>query len=578
MRATRRILVPGLIAATTLVSLTAGIGQPAAPPSPIPAALCESHPGEGMGPPSTAAAWADGAHRFDGLGDFHRTISTKSPEAQIWFDQGMRFLWAFNHDEATRSFAKAAQIDPDCAACWWGVSLTVGPNYNLPAMAAPRAKVAWEALQRAVQAAPRATPVERALIDALTHRYKDTAAQDPAGEGPLLAAYGAAMEKVAAKYGADPDVKVIAAEALMTANAWKLWTLDGKPAPGTTKIVALLEAALAQSPKHPGANHYYIHAVEASPTPDRAIPSARVLRDLMPAAGHMVHMPAHIWQRVGEYELAAEANRRAIAADDAYYKQTKPIDYYAMYTAHNLQFLAFATAAEGRKAEALNAARDPRTMMPDEMLMELPGIDWSQVQRYAMLLRFGLWDDMLATQVPNPKLSARTGGFLYARGVALAAKGRVDEAKDLLAALKRITDSVPPDAGAMNNTAKDVLTLAGLVLEARIASASGQDARAIELLRAAAAAEDKLAYDEPADWFVPVRHQLGAALLKAGKAKEAEGVYREDLRRNRGNGWSLFGLAQALRAQNRVTEAADAQAKFDKVWVGADTVLTSSTF
>ncbi len=585
MRGNHRVLGPALFAAVGLTAFTTWTSQPfgqnAAPAGQqtVPAAAVRAaHPGDVAAPPATAADWADGARLFQGLGDFHRPVTTTSNEAQIWFEQGMRFLWAFNHDEATRSFARAAQIDPDCAMCWWGVSLTVGPNYNLPLMAAPRAKVAWEALQQAVRTAPKASPVERALIDALKHRYNGTEALDPSGEVPLLTAYAAAMEKVVARFGTDPDIRVIAAEAMMTANAWKLWTVDGKAAPGTTKIVALLESALTMRPKHPGANHYYIHAVEASPAPEKAVPSARALDGSMPAAGHLVHMPAHIWQRVGEYDKAADANRRAIAADAEYYKLTKPIDYYAMYTAHNLQFLAFATAMEGRKKETITALRDPRTVMPDEMMLAMPGVDWSQVELYAALLRFGLWDEMLAQPVPNPKLQAQTGGFLYARGIALAAKGRAAEAAPLLADLQRISDTIGPDAGAGNNSVRDVLAVAAAVLKARIAAASGDDAAAIGLLREAAAKEDKLVYNEPADWFIPVRQELGAALLKAGQAKQAEAVYRDDLRRNRGNGWSLFGLTQALKAQGRTREEADSQAAFDKVWGSADVVLTSSAF
>jgi tetratricopeptide (TPR) repeat protein len=329
---------------------------------------------------------------------------------------------------------------------------------------------------------------------------------------------------------------------------------------------------------HPGANHYYIHAVEASPTPDRGVPSARRLDGMMPAAGHLVHMPAHIWQRVGQYSKAADVNRRAVVSDMEYYKQTRPIDYYPMYTAHNIQFLAFATSMEGRKSETINSARDPRTVMPDEMMLGSPGLDWSQVEPYQALIRFGLWDEMLAMPARNPKLPALTGGFLYARGVALTAKGRAVEATALLTELRQITNSLPADAGAGNGTAKDLLALAASVLEARIAAASGRDEQAIASLRDAVAKEDTIAYNEPADWFIPVRHQLGAVLLKTGQAKEAEAVYREDLRRNRANGWSLFGLAQALKAQGRMRDAAATQAAFEKAWANADIKLTSSAF
>jgi tetratricopeptide (TPR) repeat protein len=576
-RGKRRILGATLVGLAALAIWTEKpLGQTS--PAGQAAALCVTRPGDTAAPPSTAAGWAEGARLFEGLGDFHRPVTTKSSEAQAWFDQGMRYLWAFNHDESTRSFARAAQIDPDCAMCWWGAALTVGPNYNLPMMAEPRAKVAWEALRQALHAESKASPVERALIDALTHRYKGTEALDPSAEAPLLTAYAEAMERVAVRFPNDPDVRVITSEAMMTANAWKLWSLDGKPAPGTMKIVAQLKAAMAMRPMHPGANHYYIHAIEASPTPEKAVPAAKRLAGVMPAAGHLVHMPAHIWQRVGEYEKAAEANRLAMAADAAYYKLTKPLDYYAMYTAHNIQFLAFATAMEGRKAETVQAMRNAQSAMSDDMMLAMPGVDWYQVELYQALIRFGMWDEMLAEPPPNPKLRAMTAGFLYARATALAAKGRAEEARPLLAELERVGQSMGPDDSAGLNSAKDVLAVADIVLKARLARAAGQDADAIQLLRDAAAREDQLAYDEPADWFIPVRQELGAALLKANRAKDAEIVYREDLRRHPANGWSLFGLTRALRAQGRTRDAAASQGEFDKAWAHADITLVTSAF
>ncbi len=316
---------------------------------------CMAFPAYGQMPPSTMAEWADGAQLFDGLGGFHRTVTTSSKEAQNYFDQGMRLLWAFNHDESSRSFAKAAQLDPGCAMCFWGVALTVGPNYNLPMMAEPRAKVAWEALQQAKANASHATPVEQALIGALAARYPDARPLDPSNEGPVLAAYAQAMQSAARNFPDDSDVQTLTAEALMNINAWKLWALDGTPTAGTEAIVALLEGVLAKDPQHPGANHYYIHAIEASPHPERAVAAAERLPGMMPAAGHLEHMPAHIMQRVGRYADAAAANRKGADADLGYFSKTKPPDYYVMYTAHNYQFLAFSTAMQGRKADTLDA-------------------------------------------------------------------------------------------------------------------------------------------------------------------------------------------------------------------------------
>lgn len=537
------------------------------------AALCSTKPTGPGGLPLNLTQWAEGARLFGGLGDFHRRVSTNSPEAQAYFDQGMRFLWAFNHDEATRSFAKAAQLDPQCAMCYWGVSLTVGPNYNLPMMAQPRATVAWEALQQAQQRSGGTTPLEAALIAALAKRYPNPQPLEPSTEGPVLAAYAQAMKEVSARFPEDIDVQTMTAEALMNINAWKLWTLDGQPAQGTEEIVAILEGVLAKDPRHPGANHYYIHAVEASPHPEKGVPAAERLPGMMPAAGHLEHMPAHIMQRVGRYEDAAEANRKGIAADLAYFAMTKPLDYYVMYTAHNYQFLAFSAAMEGRQAETMEAVRQSRALIPDDMLLTMPGTDWYVAELYAAMVRFGLWDEIIAEPMPNPKLIGLTGASLYAKTAALAAKGRIDEAKASLTELEKAA-AIEGDAGL--NRVKDVLAVASLVGKARVALAESKTEDAISLLRDAIMKEDRLAYSEPADWFFPNRHVLGAVLLKAGRAADAETVYRDDLSRHPNNGWALFGLVQSFQMQGRNAESVTARQKFDAAWKFADVKLTAS--
>ena len=559
------------MAALSLANVEVG-GDPAAADT---TALCVGHPG---GLPLTLAQWAEGARLFDGLGDFHRAVSTNSPQAQAYFDQGMRFLWAFNHDEATRSFAKAAGLDAQCAMCWWGVSLTVGPNYNLPMMAQPRATVAWEALQQAEEHAAAATPVEQALIGALAKRYKGPEPLDPSNEGPILAAYAQAMKAVAERFPDDADVQVMTAEAMMNTNAWKLWTLDGAAAPGTEEILAILEKALAKDPQHPGANHYYIHAVEASPNPGQGVVAAERLPGMMPAAGHLEHMPAHIMQRVGRYEDAAEANRRGTAADLAYYAATKPLDYYFMYTAHNYQFLAFSAAMEGRKSETIEAARKSRAIISDDMLAAMPGIDWYVGELYAAMTRFGLWDEILAEPAPKTNLIGLTGAFFYAKAVALAAKSRIGEAKTQLAELEKLAAAIGPDDSAGLNRLQDVLGVAVLTARARIALAEGNESDAIALLREAVTKEDQLAYDEPADWFLPSRHLLGAVLIKAGRAADAEVVYREDLSRHPNNGWALFGLIQSLKMQGRGADTSAAQQQFDTAWKNADVTLAASAY
>ena len=532
----------------------------------------------GMTPvPASLADWAKGAQLFDGLGSFHRKVNTDSADAQRYFDQGMRLLWGFNHDESTRSFARAAELDPKCAICQWGVALTVGPNYNQPMMAQPRAQVAWDALQQATRLAADASPAEQALIAALGKRYSGPIALDPSNEAPLLAAYANAMRAAAKQFPADDDVQTLVAESLMNVNPWKLWSLDGKPTVGTPEIVATLEAVLARNSQHPGANHYYIHVLEASPHPEKALAAVARLAPMAPAAGHLVHMPAHILQRIGRYEDAAEANRKAASADASYVGRAQPLDYYPVgYTAHNYQFLAYSAAMEGRKSETLAATDSSRNVVSDEMLRAMPGMDWYVAESYAARIRFGLWDEMLGLPAPNPRLIGLTGGFLYGRAVALAAKGRLDEARANLGELQRLAAEATADAPAGQSTIRDVLGVAILIVQARIAAAERRPEDAVSWLQQSVAAEDRLAYDEPAAWFFPVRHLLGAELMKAGRAAEAEGVYREDLKRNPENGWSLYGLAQALAAQRKNGEAKQVEARFRTAWQRADVSLSSS--
>ena len=488
-------------------------------------------------------------------------------------------MWGFNHDEATRSFAKAAELDPKCAACFWGVSLTVGPNYNLPFLVEERAKVAFDALAKARGNASHASPIEQALIKALDSRYPTALPLDPAKTTAILVAYAESMKVVAARFPDDLDVQTLYAEALMNVNAWKLWTPDGRPAPATEQVVATLESVLARDPGHPGANHYLVHALEASPHPERALAAAERLKSLMPAAGHMVHMPAHIMQRIGRYEDAAEANRRGAAADESYASRTRPLDYYpVMYTAHNYQFLACSAAMEGRKAEAIAATDGSRKAVTDAMLLAMPGADWYVAESYTARVRFGMWDDLLTKSAPNPKLTGLTGGFLYGRAVALAAKGRLDEARSTLHELQMLAAQTPADVPAGMNSVREVLGVAIPIVEARIAVSERRTEEALALLHKAVAAEDRLAYNEPQDWFFPVRHLLGAQLMQAGKPREAEIVYREDLQRNPANGWALYGLGASLKAQGKTAAATEVARQFKSVWSHADIKLAASAF
>jgi tetratricopeptide (TPR) repeat protein len=516
---------------------------------------------------------------FDGLGATHRAIKTSSAEAQAYFDQGIRLIWAFNHDEATRSFAKAAELDSKCASCFWGVALTVGPNYNLPFLSAERARIAFQALQLAQNNASHTSAVEQALITALGKRYPNDRPLDPQSTIPVLSAYAEAMKTVADRFPQDLDVQTWYAESLMNLNAWKLWQADGTPAPGTEQIVAILQGVLARDPQHIGANHYLVHAVEAAPHPEMGLSAAARLKDLAPAAGHLVHMPAHIYQRLGRYEDAAQANRNGVREDAAYTTRTRPLDYYpVMYTAHNYQFLAYSAAMEGRRAETIAAADSSRNVVSDEMLLGMPGTDWYVAESYVGRVRFGLWDEMLALPPPNPKLVGLTGGFLFGRAVSLAATGRVDEANVTLGELQKLSASVSSDALAGQNTVKDVLAIAIPIVQGRIAAAEHRSSEAVSRLREAVAAEDRLAYDEPKDWLFPARHLLGAELLRAGEAPEAERVYREDLRQNPANGWSLYGLRAALKAQGKTAESIRVTRQFADAWKQSDITLAASAF
>lgn len=530
-------------------------------------------------PPETVAGWAEGARLYEGLGDFHRPVSTRVPLAQQYFDQGMRLLWAFNHDESTRSFARAAQLDPQCAACLWGVALTVGPNYNLPAAAAPRARVAWEALQRAQALAAGASPVEQALLEALAARYPAPTPLAAADTPAVLARYATAIEAVAARFPEDLDVQVLTAEAQMTVNAWKLWTPDGQPIPGTAAIVTRLEAVLARAPRHPGANHYYIHLMEASPAPQRALAAAERLPGMMPAAGHLAHMPAHIMQRIGRYEDAAEANRRGIRADRAYLAATLPPDAYpVMYYGHNYAFLAYAAAMEGRKAETLSAVHELYQSAPLSMVLGMGDSGWLMTPPYAALLRFGLWDEMLALPPPPVQAPGLTAGYLFGRAVALAARGRTAEARAAGESLARLQQGMPADAAGGFNSLRELIGIARAIITARIAATEGRHAEAVAALEEAVAGEDRLAYNEPADWFFPVRHLLGAQLLIAHQPRAAAAVFAEDLRRNPANGWSLEGLRLAALAQGRRGAAARWARAQQRAWSHADVRLPGAAF
>lgn len=506
-----------------------------------------------------------------GLGDWHHQITTASPEAQHYFDQGLRLTYAFNHDEAVRSFERAVELDPGCAMCHWGLAYALGPNINLPmdAEAEPRAHAASRA---AVRLKESAAPPERALIDAMALRYGEPAG---AGRAERDAAYAAAMREVARRFPDDLDAQVLFADAMLNLRPWNQWTRDGRPQPGTEELVAALERVLERDPRHAGGCHLYIHAVEASGTPERALPCAERLPILMPGAGHVVHMPAHVYLRVGRYEDAARANVAAVEADNRYLaKDVRPGFYPLFYAPHNLHFLWATYLLSGQHAKAVNASRalTDRVAIADARAnASLEAFLAAAVLTHA---RFGDWNAVLAEPAPPDDLPYVRGTWHYARGLAFAARGDVRAAAAELGRVRTIAADVKDDVIIILNPAPALLTLAAEVLAGHIASRERRSDDAIAHFRKAVGLEDALTYDEPPPWYHPVRNMLGEALLQTGRSAEAEAAFREDLRYVRETGWSLSGLERALRAQRKTREADDVARRFKQAWRYADSPST----
>jgi tetratricopeptide (TPR) repeat protein len=513
---------------------------------------------------------------YDGLGNFARPITTKSSEAQTYFNQGLCFLYAFNHDEAIRSFQQAAKLDSSCAMAYWGVAIANGPHINNPAVPPERAKAACEALKNAQDKVSNVSAIESALIAALGKRYADPQPED---RGPLDQAYAAAMRDVYHKHTEDADVGALFAEALMDLRPWDLWADDGKPQPGTEEIVKTLESVLAKSPNHPLALHLYIHAVEASPNPDKANATADRLRNLQPGLGHLVHMPSHIDVRQGRWRESIVANQKAIEADRSYRQKSSEQGFYNVYMAHNHHMLAYSAMMCGQSRLAISAINEMAAGIPENWLKENAAVaDGFTAMPLEVLVRFGRWDEVLAAPEPPHYLPIARSYRYAARGIAFAAKGDVELAKreqsNFLAAAKKVAE----DAQVGNNKAENLLAIATHLLAGEILYREAKSESAIAELREAAKIEDTLRYSEPPDWIHPVRHALGATLLKERRFAEAEKVYREDLAHQPNNGWSLFGLAQSLHQQNKHAEAAEIESRFAQVWQFADVKISSSCF
>jgi tetratricopeptide (TPR) repeat protein len=508
------------------------------------------------------------AKKWPGYGDLHFPVGSTSKEAAEWAKQGLRLVYAFNHAEAAASFRQATTLDPACSLCWWGLAYSLGNNINAP-LFPENAAAAYESAQKALATAQ--SPREKAYAQALTARY---AQQNPSNRSRLDQAFASAMKEVAQSLPDDLNAQVIHADSLMNLTPWKLFDRQGKPNTYTEEIIRILESVLNIDPEHLGANHLYIHAVEASPTPERALQSSYRLANLAPASGHLVHMPAHIFMRTGDYERAATVNSTAAALDKAYFENVGGPTYYTPYWVHNLHFLSAARSMQGRYEEARAAIVECAEKL-EPLARMMPAYEASLAMPLLLEVRFQKWDKILALPEPaSASLSVRNA-WLFARGMAQAAKGDVPEAKRTHAQFRSAVASLAPDRGFGLNLEKDVMAIAGHLLEAKILHSKQDHTAAIQALRQAVALEDKLHYDEPADWYYPpTREALGAVLLAAGQAAEAETVFRQELENNRRSPRALFGLHAALLAQNKNEAAAMVQPLFAAAWSKSDTPLS----
>ncbi len=529
--------------------------------------------------PSVYSGQADkaGAPLFAGLSAHRHPISTRNPDTQKFFDQGVNLLFGFNHAEAIRSFREAARLDPDCAMCWWGVAVALGPNINLP-MPDDAVAPAWQALAHARALEAKASPVERDWIEALAARYAPDAKAD---RKALDVAYAQAMGALWRDHPEDLDAGVFYAEAMMDTQPWDYWQADGKTPKGHGgEIVATLEQAVARAPDHPGALHLYIHAVEASTTPERAEAAADRLETLMPGAGHIVHMPSHIYYRVGRYADAVRVNEIAATEDERYIGACRAQGFYPVgYYGHNIHFLWSSSEMQGRYHTALDAARRlVKAVGAVERAKSMPPAQFYVFTPVATLLRFGRWDAILAEPPPPEALLLDQALWLHARGFAHANKGDLAAARTDRDRLGHLVSADYSAFDAWGIPARQLVSLSMALLDGEIARRSGHLDQAISDFRNAAALEKGLAYTEPPYWHQPVAHLLGAALIQAHRPAEAEAVYRESLKTYRVDGWALFGLAQALEAQGKRADAADSRRAFDEAWTFADVKLTSSRF
>lgn len=507
----------------------------------------------------------------NGLGKVNHPVSTAKPEAQKFFNQGLAYIYGFNHEESIRSFKRAADIDPNLAMAYWGIALALGSNYNLTADAA-QLKEAYANLQKALSLAPKSSKVEQDYITALSKRYS---AEAPGDRQKLAQDYKTAMNELVKKYPNDLDAATLFAESMMNLRPWQLWSLDGKPAEGTLEIIAVLEGVLKRNPEHIGANHYYIHAVEASPNPKRALASAKRLGFLAPSSGHLVHMPSHIYIRTGDYLNAAKSNADAIVADRNFMQKTGVQGVYTMmYYNHNIHFLSSANSMKGNYAKAIKSARELENNVRP-LLKVMPMLEMFAPYPLVTLVRFQKWDEIMQYPQPAADYKIVNSFWHFSRGMALVHTGKSNDAEKELIALREKMKEVSPDTGFGNSSALGVLQIAEELLNGEITFSKGDKKSAIEFLRKAAELSNLVNYNEPPDWDLPVREWLGRALLKNSQYAEAEKVYRDELEKHPLNGRALFGLAESLKKQGKMNSAKSTILKFTKSWLKADTKLTS---
>lgn len=530
--------------------------------TPVPGSVSEETPDDARSP------------LFVGITIHRRPVTTDSPMAQRYFDQGINLMFAFNHDEAVRSFQQALRYDPSCAMAWWGIAICRGPHINNPLMDEPSSRAAWNAIEKAKALRDNANPVERALIDALAQRYVADVQQNIEDRESLNKKYAAAMQQVHQQFPDDVDVTMLAAESLMDLRPWDLWSDDGEPRPETPEIVSLLESVLEMQPDHPGANHLYIHAIEASPKPEQAMAAADRLRTLMPGSGHMVHMPSHIDVRTGKWTKAAQQNETAIKTHLAYLKASPEQGFYKVYMLHNPHFLSFVSMMEGRQEQAIKSAREMLNSIPPEVVEQSAAlVDPYMAIEYQALIRFGQWEQMLKLPAPPESLPITTAMWRFCRATALAAQGKISDAEAEQKLFQQAADAIPEETYGAINPAHEIMDVARHTLAGEIAFQKGDIDTAVEELRKGVVEETELLYMEPPEWIQPVRHSLGAILVAAERWKEAEEVYRADLKEWPENGWALYGLMQCLEAQNDTSGAKEIGPRFRAAWSRADTPI-----